>query len=103
MASAVLEVDLDRPDQMCEREIMANFLKWLYKKQQAIFAKKIAKFAHLAGDGKDKYVRALVIGFDDIDVDVDVTEIPQEQYGGSKKFTDDEFKQLLDDCNVKHR
>ena len=26
-----------------------------------IFAKKIAKFAHLAGDGKDKYIRALEI------------------------------------------
>ena len=62
-----------------------------------IFAKKIAKFAHLAGDGKDKYIRALEIGFNDIDV-----MVHEERLDGSKKFTDDEFKQLLDGCHVKY-
>ena len=81
-----------------------------------IFAKKIAKFAHLAGDGKDKYIKALEIGFNDIDVmvkdkyikaleigfnDIDVM-VYEERLDDSKKFTDDEFKQLLNGCHVKY-
>lgn len=62
-----------------------------------IFAKKIAKFAHLAGDGKDKYIKALEIGFNDIDV-----MVYEERLDDSKKFTDDEFKQLLNGCHVKY-
>ena len=74
-----------------------KLLKYLHKKEMAVFAKKIAKFAHLAGDGKDKYIKALEIGFNDIDV-----MVHEERWDDSKKFTDDEFKQLLDDCNVKY-
>lgn len=74
-----------------------KLLKYLHKKEMAVFAKKIAKFAHLAGDGKDKYIRALEIGFNDIDV-----MVHEERWDGSKKFTDDEFKQLLDGCHVKY-
>lgn len=72
-------------------------LKYLHKKEMAVFAEEIAKFAHLAGDGKDKYIRALEIGSNDIDV-----VVHEKRWDGSKKFTDDEFKQLLDDCNVKY-
>ena len=74
-----------------------KLLKYLHKKEMAVFAEKIAKFAHLAGDGKDKYIKALEIGFNDIDV-----MVYEERCDGSKKFTDDEFKQLLDDCHVKY-
>ena len=74
-----------------------KLLKYLHKKEMAVFAEKIAKFAHLAGDGKDKYIRALEIGFNDIDV-----MVHEERWDGSKKLTDDEFKQLLDDCHVKY-
>lgn len=74
-----------------------KLLKYLHKKEMAAFAEEIAKFAHLAGDGKDKYIKALEIGFNDIYV-----MVHEERLDGSKKFTDDEFKQLLDDCNVKY-
>lgn len=74
-----------------------KLLKYLHKKEMAVFAEEIAKFAHLAGDGKDKYIKALEIGFNDIDV-----MVHEERLNDSKKFTDDEFKQLLDDCHVKY-
>lgn len=74
-----------------------KLLKYLHKKEMAAFAEEIAKFAHLAGDGKDKYIKALEIGFNGIDV-----MVYEERCDGSKKFTDDEFKQLLDDCHVKY-
>lgn len=61
------------------------------------FVEKVAKYCFFAGDGKNKYVRAHIISFDPIDLDVDVTEECMEDY---TKLTDDEFKQLLDDCNV---
>ena len=74
-----------------------KLLKYLHKKEMAAFAEEIAKFAYLAGDGKDKYIKALEIGFNDIDV-----MVHEERLNDSKKFTDDEFKQLLDDCHVKY-
>ena len=74
-----------------------SFRKKTNQALMQIFAKKIAKFAHLAGDGKDKYIKALEIGFNDIDV-----MVHEERWDDSKKFTDDEFKQLLDDCLVKY-
>lgn len=74
-----------------------SFRKKTNQALMQIFAEKIAKFARLAGDGKDKYIRALEIGFNDIDV-----MVHEERLDGSKKFTDDEFKQLLDGCHVKY-
>lgn len=69
-------------------------------KLDAILAEKLDRYAGLAGDGKGKYIYAVINPFLPIDIKVFVTEHFHEAFGGCWRLTDDEFKQLLDDFNV---